>query len=118
MYDAGLMRVPQCLGDFCGVSNHVSERQRPAVKSSGESFTIQILHYEVIDTVVLANIKECANVRAGEGRDGACFALEPCAVLSARDQCWRDDLDRYGTAKPRVVCPINLAHAACADERM
>ncbi len=61
---------------------------------------------------MLADIKERQQVGMVQTTDRARLALEPPEVLAL---CVRQDLDRDLATKPRVIGPVDDAHAAGAD---
>jgi hypothetical protein len=55
------------------------QRQGAAGQPCGERFPLQVLHDEVVDAVLLANVVEGADVGMLQAGDGVGFALESLA---------------------------------------
>src|SRR5438093_9023616 len=64
-----------------------------------------------------ADVEERADVRMGESRDGARFAIEALAELRVGGECLGKYFDRDGAIEARVSAFVHLAHAARADLR-
>ena len=66
---------------------------------------------------MLPDVVERADVRVGQARDRACFAVEPFAELRVSRQRVGEDLDRDRAIQPRVARFLDLAHPARAEQR-
>ena len=56
-----------------------------------------------------------ADVRVGEGRDGARFSLEALAFLGVAGELAGQDLDSYRSVQARVLGAIHFAHAPSTE---
>ena len=56
-------------------------------------------------------------IRMIERRQQLCFSLEASHALGIANKTFRQHLYYHVTIHPRVMTPIDIAHAACADER-
>ena len=88
-----------------------------ACASALQRFPLQELHDEKRGAGFLADVEERADVRMGESRNGARFAVEAFAELRVGGQRLGEHLDRDGAIEARVSAFVHLAHAARADLR-
>ena len=88
-----------------------------ACASALQRFPVQELHDEKRGARFLADVEERADVRMGEPRDGARFAVEAFAELRVGGQRLGEHFDRDGAIETRVSAFVHLAHAARADLR-
>jgi len=58
-----------------------------------------------------------ADVRVGEGRDGARFSLEALAFLGLAGELAGQDLDGYRAVQASVLGAIHFAHAPSTEKR-
>jgi len=70
------MGLIERLGYFYGIAECGIEWQRPFFQGAGKSFAFQILHDEVVDSVLVADIIERANVWMIKAGDGFGFSLK------------------------------------------
>lgn len=68
-------------GNLDGTSKRLVQWKRAFLQPRGDGFTLQILHHQIIDTVILADIVQRANVWMAQARNGLRLALEPLARL-------------------------------------
>ena len=85
------------------------ERQRPFLQPMGQRFAFEVLHDEERRAVLLADIKQRANVRVIKPRDRASFTVEALAELRIAGEALGQDLDRDGAIEPRVARLVDLA---------
>src|SRR4029453_70170 len=78
---------------------------------------IEILHDEVVDLLVTADIMDGADVRMRQHPNRTCLALESRAPVGIGRESFRQDLDRDGAIQTRVAGFVDLAHAAGAAGR-
>jgi hypothetical protein len=72
------------IGDLGAVTQDLVDRQRPLGHTLGQRLAFEILHDEEVDTVLMADVVEDADVWMVEGGDGLGLALEtgfPLGVL-------------------------------------
>src|SRR5215471_256628 len=76
-----------------------------------------MLHHEILDAVLTADVVQRADVRMIEARDRFRLALEPLLEIEVARDVIGQDFDRDGALEARVACTVDLAHAAGADQR-
>ena len=109
---AGMVRNHQV--DLPADREHLGYRQWLPLAPVRERFTLEQLHHQIVDAVLVTDVEERADVRVVELRDGARLALETGADLGGRGQARGQHLDRDIAAEAGVVGAIDLAHAAGA----
>ena len=75
------------------------------------------LHRDEAALEHVADLVDGDDVRMIQRRGGARFLLEAADRVAVAGQARAEQLDGDLAAEPRVVCEIDLAHAAAADER-
>src|SRR4029453_18973677 len=90
--------------DLSRVEQRLVERQRPLERS-----TLDVLHDQERDVVLMADVVEPADVLMLERRRGARFSLEPLCELLSRD------LEGDAAPETGVESPVDVAHPARAD---
>ena len=89
--------LPVCLlqgtRDFYAVPQHLSGGQLTFVQPLLQSFAFQVLHHQIIDTVLATDVVQCANVGMGETGKSAGFTLKTLASLGTRIPAGGKDLD-------------------------
>jgi len=110
MNDSRPMRVVQPVGDLDAVFESFAERKRSLGKPLGKRFPIDVLHHEVVDTVLLADVEQSTDVRVVQLRDR--FGLTPEALFSFEipGKMLGKDFDRDGALETRVLGSIDLPH--------
>ena len=88
--------------DLNRAADRLVERERALLQSLRNRLTLQILHYEVVRSVLVANVKQRANMRMAERRDRTRFAFEPITKLRISREGFRQDLDRDGAIESLV----------------
>jgi len=81
----------------------------------GEGLTLEIFEHEEVDTALVADVVERADVRVIERRDRARLAVEALAQLRICGEGLGQHLDGDRPIEPRIARPIDLAHPAGAD---
>jgi hypothetical protein len=79
------------------------------------SLAVDILHYEIICAVLVADIMQYTNVRMIQAGDGFCLALEALLPDRIRGELRVKNLDGYGAVQASVARTINLPQAASAE---
>ena len=77
-----------------------------------ERLPIDILHNEVMNPVLFANVVERADVRVVQAADGLSFALESFTQIRAVGQMLREDFDRNRAVEASVGGAIHFSHTA------
>jgi len=114
--DALAVRAVERLGDLDAVAQHLRERHRAAREPLRGGFSFEQLHDDVLDAILAADVVERADVRMVEARDRLRLALESLPEVGVARDVLGEDLDRDGAFESCVASPIDLAHAACADQ--
>ena len=93
-----------------------SERQRAPREARRERLAFEVLHHEIVDAVLLADVVERRRC-AGDSAPRSCAPRGRTAARSfgVGEYVDRQDLDRDGAIEPRVARLVDLAHAAGAD---
>ena len=81
-----------------------------------ESLALEALHDEEIDSVLVTNVVERADMRMIEAGDRLRFALEPRPLGGIRRAPRREHLDGDGPIQPSIDGAIHVAHAATAEQ--
>ena len=105
----------QRVGNLDRILQHLLHRQRALLQVIRQRFPLQVLHHQIVDSILMADVEERADVRMIQAGDGARFAIEALAQVRAIGQVRGQDFDRDGAVEPRVASFIDLAHAARAD---
>jgi hypothetical protein len=97
------------IGDLNAVFDHLRGRLRAA-----ERPPVQVLHDDVVDAGVFADVDQRADVRVLQRGDDTRFPIEALAEIGVRRV---QDLDRDRTAQPGVPGFVDFAHSSRTDER-
>jgi hypothetical protein len=100
------------IGDLESEAQRLIERQRPLRQPIRQYLPLEILHDEVVHSVVMTGIEQGADVGMRELRDGLRFALESLTGLGRVAELRRQDLDRDGSLQPRIARPVDLSHSS------
>ena len=104
------MRVVEGLGNFNAVADHLVNREAALAQSFCQRDAVTELHHENVDTRLVPDVVQRADVRMVQARDRPGFPFEPLAKLGARFE-GRQDLEGNGPVQARVARPIDLSHA-------
>jgi hypothetical protein len=74
-----------------------------------------MLHHDVVQSILLAEVVNCADVRMVQGRSETRFTIETLQVCVFASEFRRQDFDDYGAAELRVGRFVDRALAACAN---
>jgi hypothetical protein len=117
MHDARPVRAVEGVGDLDAETEHVVDRERPALNAIRERLALDQLHDEVEIVPLAPDVVDDADVRMVERGNEPRLALEARADLGRACQIARQDLDRDLAAEAAVAGAIDLAHASGADGR-
>ena len=109
------MRLVQRVGDLDRVAQQLIERDRAPFQPRGERLALEVLHHQIVDAFLMANVVQRADVGVVEAGDGAGLALETLAQVGAAGDFRRQDLDGDGAIQPSVPATVDLAHPTGAD---
>src|SRR3954454_4452085 len=87
------------------------------MQARGERFSLEILHDEELNAVLLADVAKGTDVRMVEARER--FGLLCESLLRARSTiAGAEHLDRDESAHACIARSIDLAHATCAQSAL
>ena len=117
MHQPGAMRLVQAFADFDHHLRQNVERERTLGQTIGQRLAFEVLHHQIAEAILHANIVEVANIRMADRRDGPCLAIEALFRLARLAQMRRQNFDRDRAPQPRIARAIHFAHAAGAQRR-
>jgi hypothetical protein len=117
MHDTCAMRRVERARDVDGDRKDLIDGQRALLQSLGERVSVEELHDEIVDAVVVADVEQRADVGVTQFRNRAGFAFEPRTALRILREVLAQHLDGNGAIKPRVARFVDLAHPAGAKRR-
>ena len=91
------------------------ERSRLRASRAARVSPVEILQHEEVDTVLMTDIEQRADVRMIERRDRPRLALEALAQLRVRGERRGQNFDRDDALETRIAGAIHLAHTAFAE---
>jgi len=91
------------------------ERKGASLQSVCEGLPFEVLHDEVIDPVVGANVMKGADMRVVELRDRFRFPLETRSPRGIPRELRRQHLERHAPVETCVFRLVDLAHASHAQ---
>lgn len=83
----------------------------------GERLTVEALHDEEVDAVVLCDVVKSLDMRVIQARHGSRLALETLAQCGILREVLGKDFDRDGAVESSISRLVTLAHAARAERR-
>ena len=110
MHHTLTVRLVQRIGDLDGVFEGLIQRQSAFLQTLLERLTLHVLHDEVVNPVLFADVVERADVRVVQAADGPCFTLEAFPALRIGGQVFGKDFDGNRAVQPGVGCTIHLTH--------
>src|SRR5262249_43173025 len=96
--------------------NALLQSQRAACETLRESFSIEKLHNEIIDTSVLPHVVKGANSRMIEFRYQVGFLSESSLQFLSHERRRSNSLQSNDSIQFEIRCSIDLAHATPCDE--
>ena len=115
MHDADAMRGAKGIGNLNRDSQRLAERQCTLLQPVSQRLAVEQLHDEERRAVVFPDVVQRADVRVGQLRDRARFAIEARAEMRISSERVRENLDRHCAVEPRVAGLVDLAHPASAE---
>ena len=116
MDDAVTMGRLEGIGNLGAEPARLAGRQRAARQACREGLTLQQLHDEEVDALLVAKIEQRADIRMGQLRDDARLAIQPLLVFGRVGQVGGQHLDGHGAIEAAVGGFVDLAHAAGPDQ--
>ena len=111
------MRRVQRIGNLNRVLYGLRGQQRSVLEPAGECLTVQVLHHQVIDPVLMANIVQRADMGMAQAGDGLGLTVEPFAQLRITGEVLGQNLDGDVAIEARILGAIDLAHSSGAESR-
>ena len=115
MHEPVLMDVRQRVGDLARDVDGFIDRQRTARQPARDRLPVEVLHDEIVEARVVADVVDAADVRVLEARDRFGLAFEPLAHVGRDRFGAGDDLDGDEPIEARIARAVDLAHAALAE---
>src|SRR5262249_25369521 len=110
---------PVCGVERVGDLNRQLQRQGCWKCASPQSLlqrlAVEVLHDEIGDAVLVANVVHRANVRMAQAGNGVCLTLEPRTPRGVVGDAGVKNLEGDITIEPRIAGPIHFAHPTSAD---
>ncbi len=116
MHDALLVGGGECAGDRDPVTKNTVHWQATRRQDCGERVALEVLHHDVINAIFGSDVMQRTDVGMVQIRDGAGFAFETPSGFEIDRNFREQDLDRHRSAESNILCPVHLAHAACAEK--
>ncbi len=79
MHNPLTVRFIESVRDLGRISQQIGAGERAFPNPRRERLPLEILHHQILDSVLVANVIERANVRMIQTGDGTCFTLESLA---------------------------------------
>src|SRR5262249_22052119 len=117
MNDPMTMRLGNAARDLCAELNCLIERQGAPSQPVLQRLSLEVLHDEKFDAVLVAHVIKRADVRMRELRDRFRLSLQALPALRRRGHALRQQLDRDIPAQARASRSVNLTHPSCAEGR-
>ena len=111
------MRGVERLGDVAGDAQCFIEGSLAARETRGERLAFEILHHQEVESVLLADVVELADVRIPEGGNGLGLDPKALAQVLPTAQPIRDRLDGHRAPQAGIGRALDLAHPVRADRR-
>ena len=109
------VRGVEGIGDLDGNPDRLVDGQRALREPLGQRVALQVLHHQVVDPVLGADVEDGADMGVTQGRQRLGFPLEPLPAFGILGEVLGQDLDGDGAIKTGVAGSIDFAHAAGAD---
>ena len=106
--------VVQGLGDLDRVTQDLVQRQRTlAPDAIGECLSLEILHHQEVDAVLVPDIVKGADGWMVQTRNRFGLALEPLPEPGVTRHALREDFDSDRPVEPGVLGSVDFALYAC-----
>ena len=100
------------LAIWLAISIDVAHRERPRCETLPQGLTLHQFGHHERPAVDLTEIVDHQDVRMIERRRGADFAVKAAEPLGVAGEPRRQQFECHRPVEPRVMSPIDLAHAA------
>ena len=115
MDDSPPVRRAERAGNLPAETKHLFRGQRTLRQSLGQGLALHELHHQEGEAVLVAHVVERADVGMVQAGDGSRFTLEPLSHFDGLRLLGGKHLHRHRAIEPRVLRPIDLAHAAAPE---
>ena len=109
------VRLVERVGDLDAEAKHLLEGQRAFRERAVERLALDILHHEVVDAALVADVVERADVRMVESARSSAPRARTAARSSGRREVRRQHLDRDG--RGRAACRARGRPRPCRPRR-
>ena len=117
MDDPFPMCFGKCVRQLDRVRDRLIERQRAGCQAIGQRSAVDKFQHQILNSVLIADIVQRADVWMIQRRDRLRFALKAATRVGIGRDVGRKDLDRHGAIEPRVARLVDLPHPARPDRR-
>ena len=117
MRDPFAVGLVQRVRNLDGVVQYLIQRQRTFFQALRQRLAFEILHYQIIKAILLADVVKRADMRMIQAGNGARFALESLTQFGSIGKVIRKDFDGNGAVEPRIPGAVHLSHPTCANCR-
>ena len=107
--------VVERIGDLGAEFQNLIKRQGAFSEALGERFSFDAFHNEIVDSVLLADVVQNANVRMAQAGNGSCLALEALPANGVRREVSGEDFYGDGAIEASVARAVDFAHPARAE---
>src|SRR5579864_1099920 len=111
------MSLVETFGDLCPVTQYLLERQTPPGQARAQRFSLEKLHDDEVNAVLLAEIVELANVGMAQLGDGTSLAPEALQSVGTLGEMRGKNLDGDRAIEAGIGGAIDFAHTAGSDLR-
>jgi len=112
MHHTTAMRFIQCIRDLRSQLEHLLQRQRPLLQTLGQRFALDAFHHQVVDSVLMTDVVQHADVRMIQIGDCLGFALEPLFAYGIGRKLRGQNLDSNRALQARVPRAVHFTHPA------
>jgi hypothetical protein len=115
MHNALAVRLVERVGNFDADLQQLFGGQWPSADPVGEGFALDVFHHQEVNSVLVADVVQDADIGMIECRDGAGLALETRLQFNVAAERRRQYFDGNDALQADIACAINLAHTARAQ---
>ena len=117
MHDPVPVGARERVTDFDPDFQGLLERDGALLQATAQRLALEVLHHQEVDLVLVTDVEQRADPRMIQCGNMAGLAFEAQTEFGADGHAAPDHLDRHRAIEAGVVRPIDLAHAATADQR-
>src|SRR5271156_1107100 len=116
MCDARFVSFGQTFGNLCRNFDRPSYRNRAGIDQLAQRLAFDQLHRDVMGGTFLPKVVDRNDVGMIERRCRARFPFEAVQPLAVGGNFGWQNLDCYRAAQARILCAVNLTHAAGSQQ--